>query len=284
MAVNTGKTRPIALLMSGYGINCERETAHAFDKAGARTQIAHINDVIAKKSLIAECQILVWPGGFSMGDDTGSGLSYAHYARDNLRDELQAFIKRGDTLSLGICNGFQIMTHLGFFPVGKDVTAEDYLTGEAVKTALTFNTSARYRDLWVDLCLDPALKCRWTSPGNVNYQPIPIAHGEGRFYASPETLAALKEGGQVVFRYADKDGDPAAGGPENPNGSVDDIAGICDPSGRFLGMMPHPERAIYTFQNPAYTKKRELAVRKGIDVPDETRWMELFRNAVKYFD
>jgi len=273
--------RPIALLMSGYGINCERETAHAFEKAGARPRIAHVNDVIRDKRLLKECQILVWPGGFSMGDDTGSGLAYAHYTRDNLRDELGEFVERKDSLSIGICNGFQIMSHLGFFPVGHD----RYLTDDAVQTALTFNTSARYRDLWVTLgTVDGGMKCAWTKEGRVDLMPVPIAHGEGRFYATPGVIEMLRKSGQVVLRYVDEEGHAAKGSPANPNGSSDDIAGICDPSGRFLGMMPHPERAIYTFQHPLYTKRRELARREGKELPDETRWMELFRNAVKYFE
>ncbi len=277
----TGKTRPLALLMSGYGINCERETAYAFERAGARSKIMHINDVIANKGVLDECNMLIWPGGFSMGDDTGSGLAYAHYARDNLRDELLTFIDRGDTLSLGICNGFQIMMHLGFFPVGHD----DYLTGEAVQTALTFNTSARYRDLWVELGdFDVDSRCVWTGRNGLDGLSIPIAHGEGRFYAEPEVLKKLDEGSQVVFKYVDEDGEAAAGGPANPNGSLDDIAGICDPSGRFLGMMPHPERAVLSVQHPLYTLNRESARRDRKDLPEETLWMELFRNAVTYFE
>ncbi len=276
---STMKPKPLALLMSGYGINCERETAHAFEIAGAETRIAHINEVIENPKRIIECQILVWPGGFSMGDDTGSGLAYANYARDKLGDELKDFIKR-DALAIGICNGFQIMSHLGFFPTGDDI----YLSKDAVKTALTFNTNARYRDLWTTVRDDSAQGiCAWTDPDSVGVAPLPIAHGEGRFYCSPETLNQLKQSNQIVFRYSHKDGNKATG-ENNPNGSLDDIAGICDQSGRFLGMMPHPERAIYTMQNPEYTKIREIANRGNMKLPEHTVWMNLFRNAVKYFD
>ena len=305
MTPTTKKPTPRVLLMSGYGINCERETAHAFDLARfspeeveyhakdvdgitkliatipdeERARIAHINEIIAKPELILQCNILVWPGGFSMGDDTGSGLAYAHFARDNLSKELRDFIER-DTLSLGVCNGFQIMSHLGFFPPDQ----EGYITPEAVKTALTFNTSARYRDLWTTVRDDSELRrCAWTGPDSIDFAPIPIAHGEGRFYCTPDTLEQLKQGGQVVFRYAHEDGSSAEG-DDNPNGSLDDIAGICDPTGRFLGMMPHPERAIYTVQNPTQTKMREIAKRRNLELPETTVWMGLFRNAVEYFD
>lgn len=304
LKTRNARPQPLALLMSGYGINCERETAHAFDLAHfspedveahsrdvggisrlistipeeRRARVAHVNEVIENPKLIRECQILVWPGGFSMGDDTGSGLAYANYARDRLGDQLREFIGR-DTLSIGICNGFQIMSHLGFFPVGD----EAYLSPEAVKTTLTFNTNARYRDLWTTVRDDSRTGyCAWTDPDHIGRAEIPIAHGEGRFHCSDDTLHRLKKNCQVVFRYSHADGSPAQG--DNPNGSLDDIAGICDQSGRFLGMMPHPERAIYTVQHPQHTKLRYVAERSGVELPETTVWMRLFRNAVKYFD
>jgi phosphoribosylformylglycinamidine synthase len=277
MATTTSEmAKPRALILSGFGINCERETDYAFEIARARPQIVHINDVIAQKSLIRECQILVYPGGFVNGDDTGSGLACANYLRDRLLEELLRFIE-SDRLSIGICNGFQIMSHLGMFPVGHD----RYLTGDAVQTALTFNTSARYRDLWVKLSADPASKCVWTK--GIGMLDLPVRHGEGRFYADDATMQKLRESGQVVFRYVNEDGSPAKGGPANPNGSLDDVAGICDPTGRHFGLMPHPEVAIHRTQDALYTLKRELAKRGGKDVPDETGCMRLFRNAVEYF-
>ncbi|MBW2965405.1 phosphoribosylformylglycinamidine synthase subunit PurQ, partial [Candidatus Woesearchaeota archaeon] len=262
------------IIMSGYGINCERETAYAFERAGAKTKVVHINDMIAEPKMLEDCRILVWPGGFSMGDDTGSGLAYAHYAKDRLRDALRRFRER-NTLSIGICNGFQIMTHLGFFPVKFD----DY--GKA-RTALVFNSNARYIDRWVDIRNTGMIdKCIWTE--NIGRLHLPVAHGEGRFYADERTLADLKQRGQVVFTYCTADGKPANGGPANPNGSLDDIAGICDPTGRYLGMMPHPERAILSVQDDRYTRKRELARRKMGELFEETPCMQLFRNAVEHF-
>lgn len=265
---------PETIILSGYGINCERETAFAFERARARTRVVHINDLIADPKMLEDCRILVWPGGFSMGDDTGSGLAYAHYAKDRLGDALGRFRER-ETLALGICNGFQIMTHLGFFPL----TQQDY--GKA-ETALVFNTNARYIDRWVDIRnADIIRRCIWTE--NIDRLHLPVAHGEGRFYADDNTLARLRHSGNVVFRYCKADGSPAEGGQANPNGSLDDIAGICDPTGRFLGMMPHPERAILAVQDNLYSRNREFAKRKGHELQEETACMRLFRNAIEYF-
>ncbi|MBT7368004.1 phosphoribosylformylglycinamidine synthase subunit PurQ [Candidatus Woesearchaeota archaeon] len=280
--------KPKTLIMSGYGINCERETAHAFDLVGAKTQIVHITDIIENKFLIDDCNILVFPGGFSMGDDTGSGLAYANIVRDNLSEQIEKFIER-DTLAIGICNGFQIMSHLGFFPIGD----KNYGTS---KTALTFNSSARYRDLWVYLSNNQeyiesedqeyvkseelGTGCVWTK--NISRLPLPIAHGEGRFYAPENIMEQLRSSNQIVLKYINKDGSKAIG-DANPNGSLDDIAGICDPSGRFFGLMPHPERAIYSVQNEFFTLDREYRSRMDIDMPKFTDCLTIFDNAVNYF-
>jgi phosphoribosylformylglycinamidine synthase len=266
--------KPNTIIMSGYGINCERETAHAFTRAGAEPKTVHINDLARDKDILETCQILVWPGGFSMGDDTGSGLAYAHYAKDALIDSLDRFIRR-NTLSIGICNGFQIMTHMGFFPIA------DNRYGHP-RTALVSNTSARYIDRWVDLVnSDKTGKCVWTR--GIESLHLPIAHGEGRFYADDATMQALRNSGQIVLRYANENMTPANGGAANPNGSLDDVAAICDPTGRFIGMMPHPERAILSIQDDNYTLKREIAARKGEQLPEETACMRIFRNAVEHF-
>jgi len=300
-----GYSKARVLLMSGYGINCERETAHAFDLARFssedlsdvgghelvrslpekdRSKIVHINDVIADPRHIRECDILVWPGGFSMGDDTGSGLAFAHYARDNLDDEFAAFVER-DTLSLGVCNGFQSMTHLGFFPFA----GQDYFTPEAVNTALAHNDSARYIDRWVLLKRSSAgADCVWTQGlDDKGAMPIPIAHGEGKFiWKDQGACVGLMANAMVQVRYVDEAGktDDRLEVRANPNGSWESIAGISDPTGRFLGMMPHPERAIYTCQHPLYTKMREIADRAGKELPTHTAWLKLFQNAVRYFD
>ncbi|MFH1668635.1 MAG: phosphoribosylformylglycinamidine synthase subunit PurQ [Candidatus Woesearchaeota archaeon] len=263
------KKGPKTIILSGYGINCERETAYAFDHAGAETEIMHLNDIVTNKQHLENCNILVFPGGFSMGDDTGSGLAYANMIRNHLEDELEAFRQR-DTLALGICNGFQMMTHLGFFPV----STKKYGTPE---TALVFNENARYRDLWVNLSVELS-DCIWTR-SMINMH-LPIAHGEGRFYASDDIVAKLKHQSQVVLRYMDS---YYIDGPGNPNGSVDCIAGICDPTGRYLGMMPHPERAIVAMQDTRYTRIRERRKRIMTILTEPTTNMDLFRNAVSYF-
>ncbi len=276
MEIRDGLKRkgPKTIIMGGYGINCERETAFAFQHAGADPETVHLNDLIENKRLLEDCNILVFPGGFSMGDDTGSGLAYANMMRNHLEEELEAFRQR-DTLALGICNGFQIMTHLGFFPASTDRYGRQ-------ETSLVFNTSARYIDTWVNLGIDHQSDCIWARD-IYDLMFMPIAHGEGRFYAESTILGLLEHQGQVAFRYVNPDGTNAKEGPANPNGSLDDIAGICDPSGRFLGMMPHPERAILAIQDPRYTSERERMKRAGQELREETHNIKIFRNAVKYF-
>jgi phosphoribosylformylglycinamidine synthase len=262
-----------AILLTGYGINCEEETAFAFRRAGAETEIIHVNDLIAEPKRLLDAQILVFPGGFSYGDDTGSGNALANKIKNNFWDALVSFIE-AEGLVLGICNGFQVMTNLGILPGiegGRPVR----------KVALAHNNSARYECRWVSL-KGFSEKCVFTK--GIDSIRLPVAHGEGKFTASKETLRELNENGQVVFRYAKNEKEPANGEfPFNPNGAVEDIAGICDRSGRVLGMMPHPERSIFFTQQDNWTLQKELLKRKGLPLPEESGGMKIFRNAVEYF-
>jgi len=261
--------KPKVIVMSGYGLNCESETAYAFELAGATADIVHINDLINKKMKMSDYDIMVFPGGFAYGDDTGAGNAYANKVRNNLWKELMDFIKAGN-LVFGICNGFQIMTNLGLFADGKRINAMDS------------NTQNRYECRWVHIKGNNT-NCVFTK--GVELTHLPIAHGEGRFVCDEETLIKLKQNNQVVFSYCDENGNPAKGEfPANPNGSTEDIAGICDKTGRIMGLMPHPERAIFVESEPEFHLKKELAKREGKRLPTyiESNMM-IFKNAVEYF-
>lgn len=263
-------TQPKALIITGYGINCEEETAKGFAKKGADSEIIHINDLIASPQKLEESQILAFPGGFSYGDDTGSGNAFANRIKNNLGDKILKFASH-DKLIIGICNGFQIITNLGLLPEP---------TGER-KVALMRNIKARYECRWT-LLKNNSKKCIWTN--GIETLHIPVAHGEGNFYAAPETLETLKNNDQIVFTYTKPDGSPADQEyPHNPNGALADIAGICDSSGRILGMMPHPER-FFSFENEdGWELKKEQLIRAGKQLPKEGAGLKVFENAVKYF-
>ncbi len=286
-----------ALILAGYGLNCEEETLHAFGHVGAAGQVIHINDLIETPQTLDTAQILVVPGGFSYGDDTGSGNAFAQKMKLSLWEPLLKFIAR-DTLTLGICNGCQIITTLGLVPALK----QHY----GVRTvALSHNLTARYQCRWVDLQVNTASKSPWLK--NIDRLHIPVAHGEGRFMMEPETLATLEKNNQIAAQYIkpspchpeqregsllDSSATPQndntwklANGtfPHNPNGSTADIAGITDETGRILALMPHPERGMFTWQRDDYMAAKDRAQRTGTPLPEETDGMALFRNAVGYF-
>ena len=267
---------PKVIILSGYGINCEKETKEAFELAGASADIVHVNDLIAGKKKLSDYHIFSVPGGFSYGDDTGSGNALANKIRLNLQDELFDFVDKGK-LVIGICNGFQVLVNLGLLPGFKGDMGSR-------RVALTHNTSARYECRWVHIRVNSA-KCVFTK--GLDMLHLPVAHGEGNLFAEQEILDALNKDDQVVFRYTDSRGNPVFGRfPENPNGSLQDIAGMCDSTGRVLGMMPHPERAIYSSNYPDYFRQKELLRRSG----DEGKAMPkvnplafaIFENAISY--
>ncbi|MCK4650037.1 phosphoribosylformylglycinamidine synthase I [Candidatus Pacearchaeota archaeon] len=265
--------KPRILVLSGYGINCERETKHAFDLAGGNTEIVHVNDLINKEKNLNDYQILAFPGGFSYGDDTGSGNAMANKIRLNLWDELMKFINSGK-LIIGICNGFQVLINLGLLPS----LNKDYGKRQA---ALTFNNSTKYECRWVYL-KNNNTKCVFTKGLDKLY--IPVAHGEGKFFASEYILEELEKNDQIVFTYTFPNGESSKGEfPFNPNGSLKDIAGICDDSGRILGMMPHPERAILSASSPDFQKMKEKLKRQKKDIPVYyNHALNIFKNAIDY--
>jgi len=247
------KIKPKIMVMSGYGLNCEEETKFAFEWAGGSADIVHINDLIAKPRMLEKYQILAFPGGFSYGDDTGSGKAYANKFKNHLSKELLKFLAR-DTLVIGICNGFQIITNLGILP-----------------GALTHNSGGKYLDRWVDLKVvgsGPWLR-------GIKKLSVPIAHGEGRYVATDYNN--LKKNGQIAFTYEKGEVCEFQNLKSNPNGSNYDIAGVMDYNGRVLGLMPHPERAMFPHQSPLWQKNKSSKLKEGAG-------LQIFRNAIKYFN
>lgn len=266
--------QPRVLVLSGYGINCEEETAYAFDYAGAVSDIIHINDLTGTKSRLKDYNIFVFPGGFSYGDDTGSGRALANLIKNRLFQEMKEFVAR-DTLTLGICNGFQVLVNLGIVPALSGFTGQ-------VEASLEHNSSFRYQCRWVNLSVESPSRCVFTE--GISSMHIPVAHGEGRFYAPPETLEKIESEKLVTMRYSTPAGKPAGGDfPANPNGSLNDIAAVCDTTGRVMGMMPHPERGIFFTQRDDWTLLKEEYRRSGSPMPVESDGITIFRNAVKYF-
>lgn len=249
------------LVLTGYGINCDIETEHAFKLAGAEAKRIHINDLIENKSLMENFQILAIPGGFSYGDDIASGKVFANKMKYNLSETLQKFVADGK-LVIGICNGFQVLAKLGLFPVD----------GNDQKTTVTFNDSGRFEDRWVYLKSNKASKCVFTKGIEKIY--LPVRHGEGKFMTdNQETMNKLEQRNQIVLQYADDEGNPTDKYPLNPNGSMKNIAGICDETGRIFGMMPHPEAFLHKTNHPRWTRE---------NLPEEGQGLAIFRNAVEY--
>ncbi len=270
---------PKALILTGYGINCEEETYTCFRTAGADADILHINDLIENPKALEDYQVLAFPGGFSYADDTGSGNAYANKLKNHLNEKILSFAQK-DKLIIGICNGFQILINLGLTPTANN----KYGTRQ---TALMHNTNARLECRWVHL-KNTSQKCIWTK--DIDLLHVPIAHGEGNFYAEDAVLTDLQSNDQIAFKYIKPDGSPADQTfPHNPNGSILDIAGICDPSGRIFGMMPHPER-FYSFENEdGWELKKEALIRESrksgtpLSLPKKGAGLKIFQNAVKYF-
>ena len=235
------------LVLRTAGTNCNMETSFAFQESGASVDEVHLEKLFSGKVRMKDYHIMAFPGGFSYGDDIASGRIFANEMRLRLGADMEQFI-RDKKLVIGICNGFQIMVKAGILPGPFTADAKDHQT-----VTLTNNDSGKFEARWTHLKVEG--KSVWTEGlGDVIY--IPVAHGEGKFIpGSEDVLAALKAGGQVAFRYVRADGNSAAGAyPENPNGAIDDIAGITDATGRVLGLMPHPERHFQFTQHPFWTR------------------------------
>jgi len=267
--------KPVCVLvLSGFGLNCDRETLYAFELAGATATRVHINSLIDGSSKLEDFHILVFIGGFSWGDDHGAGVIQAVRMKSTLGEKLIGFVETGK-LVLGICNGFQTLVNLGLLP-GFD---HDY---RRRSVALIYNDCGNFRNQWVHLTVNPASPCVFTR--GLRQLELPVRHGEGKFFAEPAAISRLVENNQVVIRYADPQGRPAQGTfPDNPNGSEFDIAGICDPTGRIFGLMPHPEAYHHWTNHPDWTRHRESWKRQGkTAAPHLTPGVQLLQNAVNY--
>ncbi len=260
-----------ALIMSGFGINSEMETQEVLSRAGMDSDIVHINDMIDGRFSLLDYRLLVFPGGFSYGDDTGAGNAYANRVRNKLWRDVEAFLA-GDNLVLGICNGFQILANLGL------VTAFDREYRRDI--ALMPNRKGVLECRFVTL--KPAADNLWTRGIERIY--CPVAHGEGNFSCSKETLDRIRREKMIAFTYCREDLSPARGEyPYNPNGSLEDIAGITSADGKVLGLMPHPERAMEFTNLYNWPLLKEQMKRAGSAIPQESMNMQLFRNIVDYF-
>jgi len=268
-----------ALVLTGYGLNCDYETHYSLKLAGAHPERVHINELFSGPGngtgvSLDNYHILVLGGGFSWADDHGAGVIMAARLRYNIGEEIEEFIRKGK-LIIGICNGFQALVNLGLLP-GLD---GDYRSREV---ALTYNDSGNFVDTWIKLKVREDTVCIFTR--GISTLELPVRHGEGKFYAKQEIIDRLTEKNQVVVQYADKEGNPAQGRwPFNPNGSLYDVAGICDSTGRIFGVMPHPEAYNHYTNHPAWVIKREELARMGKGIErEEGEGVTIFRNAVEY--
>lgn len=242
-------TSPEIAVLKTDGTNCDEEMAHAFAVGGGRPSIVHINELRDGIKKLSDFGGLGLPGGFANGDDIKSGKILANELTSLLSDQLQEFVDAEKPV-IGVCNGFQVLIRSGLLPFA--TLGEQHMT-------LTDNEKGSFYCRWIDLKVGQSA-CWFVQPDDFDGLTIPMqtAHGEGRFFGKENYAANLVENNQVVFQYSRPDGALANGNfPENPNGSVEDIAGICDPSGLILGMMPHPERSLGAFH--PYRPRTEVA-------------------------
>lgn len=255
---------PRALVIRTAGTNCDVETQYAFTAAGAEADLVHVNHLAAESAPFDGYQVMAIPGGFTYGDDVAAGKVLAVELVHVLGEKLQAFVDRGG-LVIGICNGFQVLVKTGLLPDAR-------LSGAEVRSVtLTNNDSHKFEARWVNLRAADNTVCIFAQQDET--LELPVAHGEGKFVVkTPEVIDDLSAKGQIVYRYISRSGGVPAY-PEDPNGSVDHIAGICDPSGRVFGLMPHPERHVFAYQHPRWTREKRTGEGEGL---------RLFKRAVDY--
>jgi phosphoribosylformylglycinamidine synthase len=274
--------RPRVLILRAPGTNCDEESQHAFRLAGGDAERVHVNRLLERPALLDEYQIICLPGGFSYGDDLAAGRILGSQLKHHLFDAIKRFRDAGK-LVLGICNGFQILIKSGV------LLEDDPAAGPAA--TLTWNASGRFEDRWIHVAVTANKVTGNKATGNkvtgnksvflagIDSMYLPIAHAEGKFVGRDKaTLDALRENGQLVLRYAGDAGAAASDEPlpfpMNPNGSVMNVAGVCDETGRVLGLMPHPERHVDPTQHPRWTRG---------EANDPADGLRLFQNAVRYF-
>jgi phosphoribosylformylglycinamidine synthase subunit PurQ / glutaminase len=255
---------PRVLILRSPGTNCDEETAYAFALAGGVPERWHVNRLLDEPKLVADFQILCLPGGFSYGDDVAAGRILGNQIDHHLADVFAKF-RDADKLILGICNGFQILLKTQLL-VARDAAGP--------QATLAANASGKFEDRWVRLGVKGD-KCVFLS--DIEALELPVAHGEGRCVPRDQlVLDTLRANGQLVLKYAARHSakPQAVEYPDNPNGAVDDVAGICDTTGRVFGLMPHPERFVDPTQHPTWTRGPRRDGGEGLRV---------FQNAVRYF-
>ena len=254
--------QPHVIILRAPGTNCDRETALAFERAGAQTEIVHVNRLLEKPDVLQRFQVLCVPGGFSYGDDIAAGRILAMQLSHHLAEPIRRF-RDDDKLILGICNGFQTLIKAGVLAMGEDGPA----------ATLAWNDSGRFEDRWVALRTEGS-KCVFLR--GIERMVLPVAHAEGKFVPRDEqTLRRMETAGELVLRYAGDEPATELSYPANPSGSVAGVAGICDATGRIFGLMPHPERHIDPTHHPRWTRGEAGPAGDGLPV---------FLNAVSYFD
>ena len=257
------------LIITGYGLNCETESKVAWELAGASPELVHFNDLLDRPARLRDYRALMFIGGFSYGDHMSSGHVFALRVKHRMREDLQKFIDAGN-LVLGVCNGFQIMVKLGLLP-GLD---NDFFTQTV---SLTQNDCGSFQNFWVRLRFESQSPCVFTR--GLEFMPLPIRHGEGKIFTlDQDLLSKIEAQGCVACRYAD----PMTGAatlefPHNPNGSLNAIAGLCNPTGKIFGLMPHPEAYLHPENHPQW----DLQKLRG-ELPQRGLGLKIFTNAVEY--
>jgi phosphoribosylformylglycinamidine synthase len=242
------------------GTNCDEEAVIAFRKAGSKVDLVHMNELKRKEKSLEDYQILCIPGGFTYGDDIAAGKIFAVLLKYMLSQDVKKFVEEGK-LVIGICNGFQVLVKTGLLPA---------LEGIKQEATLAFNDCGYFQDRWIYMKHENKGKCVFTK-GIKDIIYIPVNHAEGKFVADGDVIRKLEDNDQVVFKYVDPDGNNA-GFPWNPNGSFDNIAGICNPDGNVFGLMPHPEKFIHKWTHPYWTR---------LNLTEEGDGFKIFKNAVE---
>lgn len=246
------------LMLHAPGTNCDVETTFAFQQAGAVVDSVHINQLTRREKHLADYQIMVIPGGFTYGDDIAAGKVLANELKLKLGDDIRRFVEQGK-LILGICNGFQALVKAGILP--------QLSTEGSSSLTLSSNDSGKFECRWVYLQANQESPCIFTK--GIDRMYLPVAHAEGKVVADPKVLPELN----VALYYTDEQGNSDAGYPYNPNGSANNIAGICDASGHIFALMPHPERHIRGSQHPQWTRQGAKKYGDGFHI---------FLNAVRW--
>lgn len=253
-----------AAVLCGYGINCDYETEYALRASGADAKRVHAHEIVENPKILGNFNLLAFPGGFSYGDDIGSGRVLANKIRFKLKEQMQDFVKQGK-LVIGICNGFQIIAKMGLLPYN------DF----EQKATLTFNDSGKFEDRWVHLKINQKSPCAFTH--GMSGLMLPVRHGEGKFVTNEAVLKDLVSKNMITMQYVNEK-DELAGYPCNPNGSILNIAGICNEQGNVFGLMPHPEAYNAITNNPYWTGVKDRI----------TDWkgpgLRIFENAVFYLN